>query len=78
MCSSRISFYRNIGSEKAPDYDNPIEILSRGDGFARAGSNRIFITDWNNDGKYDVLIGDQYFVKDEKRQGGNIWLYLGK
>lgn len=32
--------------------------------------------DWNNDGKFDLLVGN--FYSHKKPMGGNIWLFLGK
>ena len=34
------------------------------------------VSDWNNDGRLDLLVGNFYSYK--KPMGGNVWLFLGK
>ena len=33
------------------------------------------VTDWNNDGKKDLLVGN--FYSKDRKPGGNMWLFLG-
>ena len=69
---SKVYFYRNTGTNRKPK-------LARGKVLALnvprppAGHTwRIDVTDWNNDGKKDILVGTC------TGRGGNIWLFLGK
>lgn len=70
-------FFRNIGSKTVPVLAKGKTILLQGDGFEQGYRNRIWITDWNNDGKRDLLIGNCYSEKDQTLTG-NVWLFLGK
>ena len=71
-----VYFYRNVGTDKKPK-------LSKGEGLDLKGPGsdagyrwRIDVTDWNNDGKKDLLVGN--FFSSGRKAGGNIWLFLGK
>jgi len=74
----KVFFYRNIGTNQKPR-------LARGEALdlkvpARTDAGyrwRIDVTDWNNDGKMDILVGNFYSGSGSKA-GGNIWLFLGK
>ena len=39
---------------------------------------RIDVTDWNNDGKKDLLVGNVYNGIWRDEISGNVWLFLGK
>jgi hypothetical protein len=75
----KVLFYHNVGTktkvELAPGKVlldlKGVDVKPKGD------RCRIAITDWNNDGKPDILAGDCYFTKDAKA-GGNVWLFLGR
>ena len=73
----KIYFYRNIGTNKQPLLAGGKVLDLRGPGFDKGYRCRIDVTDWNNDGKLDLLVGNR--SKGEKPStGGNIWLFLGK
>ena len=74
---AQIYFFRNIGTSRRPKLA-PGKILDlRGPGFDKGYRCRIDVTDWNNDGKLDLLVGNR--CKGEKpSSGGNIWLFYGK
>lgn len=78
----KIYFFPNRGSKENPRLvaDGPLEA---GGKVIREGSRaRITVTDWNNDGKPDILLGDFYSGSPgeggQRSMGGNIWLYLQK
>jgi hypothetical protein len=73
---SKIYFYRNIGTQGKPKLAKKKELNLKGDGFADGYRCRIDVTDWNNDDKLDILVGN--FYSNKKPMGGNIWLFLGK
>jgi hypothetical protein len=52
------------------------QISLAGDGFSKGYRCRIDVTDWNEDGKLDILVGN--FYSKQRPAGGNIWLFLGK
>jgi len=74
----KIFFYRNIGTSKAPKLAKPTVLDLKGQGFADSYRYRIEVTDWNNDGKLDILAGSFYSIRAERKTGGNVWLFLGK
>jgi len=69
-------FFRNVGTDRNPQLEPGKEINLVGDEFVKGYRCRIDVTDWNNDGKHDLLVGNFYSYK--KPRGGNIWLFLGK
>ncbi|MFC1477391.1 FG-GAP repeat domain-containing protein [candidate division KSB1 bacterium] len=73
-------FYRNTGKAGSPKLGNAEEIKLEPEVFYNGYRHRIEITDWNNDGKIDLLVGDRYFNRSDgsNDNGGNIWLFLGK
>ena len=73
---AKIYFYRNIGTQNKPELAEGKELNLKGDGFVDGYRCRIDVTDWNNDDKLDVLVGN--FYSNKKPMGGNIWLFLGK
>ena len=68
----QIYFYRNIGTNKTPQLAKGKVLELKGSGFDSGYRCRIDVTDWNNDGKLDILVGNR------NKSGGNIWLFLGK
>ena len=67
----QVYFYRNIGTNKSPKLEEG-KLLDLKVPKSQAGSRwRIDVTDWNNDGKKDILVGN--YVNGD----GNIWLFLG-
>jgi len=78
--SPKIYFYRNIGTDKNPQLARGKVLELKGPGFDDGYRCRLDVTDWNNDGKLDILVGNFYSVKKgaKRSAGGNIWLFLGK
>ncbi|MFC1554868.1 FG-GAP repeat domain-containing protein [candidate division KSB1 bacterium] len=79
--SGEIFFYKNTGSERSPELAEAKEIeLTWGETEGKSYRHRLDITDWNNDGLTDLLIGDFYSVRTEEtsKMGGFVWLFLGK
>ncbi|MFC1555388.1 FG-GAP repeat domain-containing protein [candidate division KSB1 bacterium] len=74
--SGEIFFYKNKGSAQSPKLGNAKEIKLESGEYARSGQHRLEITDWNNDGKIDLLVGERRRSGDF--DGGYIWLFLGK
>ena len=72
----KVYFFRNVGTAEKPQLEPGREIPLDGEGFAKGYRCRIDVTDWNNDGKHDLLVGNFYSAK--RPTGGNIWLFLGK
>jgi hypothetical protein len=69
-------FFKNTGTNAKPKWANAKAIKLTGDGIENGYRRRIAVTDWNEDGKLDLLVGDFYSAK--RPIGGNLWLYLGK
>ncbi len=73
------TLYRNIGTAKAPKLAEGEPIELKGKGFEKGYRNRIDVTDWNNDGKLDILVGSNYnYFSGTRHSGGNIWLFLAE
>ncbi len=71
-----VVFYRNIGTNQVPRLAKGVKLDLKVPK-AEAGYRwRIDVTDWNNDGKKDLLVGT--FYGTSKKSGGHIWLFLGK
>lgn len=70
-----IYFFRNIGTNSNPKLETGKQISLAGDDFSKGYRCRIDVTDWNEDGKLDILVGNFY---SHQGAGGNIWLFLGK
>ena len=73
-----LSFYRNVGTAKAPKLGKAQAVVLTGDGFEKGYRNRIEVVDWNNDGKLDILAGNFYSDRTTRTNGGNVWLFLAK
>jgi hypothetical protein len=72
-----VYFFRNIGTPEKPEFTQVIKTLDlKGEGFSDSYRCRIDVTDWNNDGILDLLIGT--FYSNVEPAGGNVWLFLGK
>lgn len=69
-------FFRNAGTKQNPKLEKGKPLNLAGDEFSKGYRCRIDVTDWNGDGKLDVLVGN--FYSYQKPMGGNIWLFLGK
>jgi len=74
---NKVYFLKNTGTNAKPEYDAPeeIEMLD-----IEGGGFRVCATDWDEDGKLDLLVGNGYSGggEDKKEHGGNVWLYLRK
>ena len=77
---SPIYFFRNSGSNKAPELEGGVALDLKGDGFANGYRYRFDVVDWNEDGKRDLLVRNAYGkTTDGKRSThGNIWLFLAE
>lgn len=74
----KVIFYRNKGTKTNPELAEGKTLDLKGIPPEEKGYRwRIAITDWNNDGKPDLLMGNFYSGKGQKA-GGNVWLFLGK
>lgn len=71
-----ILFFENTGTNAAPKWKNPEKLKLKGKGFENGNRHRLAVTDWNEDGKTDLIMGD-YYLEDDNISG-NIWLFLGK
>jgi hypothetical protein len=74
--SASVVFFRNTGTKNAAVFAKGVPLALKGDGFDKGYRCRICVTDWNNDGVLDLLVGN--FFSADKKSGGNIWLFLGK
>jgi len=63
-----ILFCRNIGTAQNPRLGPPQPLALRGEGFDKGFRYAVTVTDWNGDGKPDLLVGNNR----------NVWLFLGK
>ncbi len=79
--SGPMVWYRNEGDARNPKLGAKQVINLQGDGFEQSYRLRLTVTDWNNDGKKDLLVGN-FFSRHETGQqskmGGNVWLFKGK
>jgi hypothetical protein len=69
---AEVWFFRNTGTRRAPAFAEGIRLDLKGEGFKDGYRCRIAVTDWNNDGKPDLLVGNYC------NRGGNVWLFLGR
>ena len=75
----KIHFYRNTGTNKDPELAEAEELTFTGEDFG-GRRLRLDITDWNNDGLIDVLVGTFTSEKkgDDYSMSGHVWLFRGK
>jgi len=71
-----IYFFRNTGTNEKPQLEAGKQLGLAGGDFNRGYRCRIDVTDWNEDGKLDLLVGN--FYSHKKPVGGNVWLFLAK
>jgi len=71
---AKVLFYRNVGTAAAPRLAAGEDLGLRGDGFQAGYRCRVEVTDWNSDGKLDLLVGN--FYSGRPASGGNLWLFL--
>lgn len=67
-----VVFFRNKGTAAKPAWATGKKLELVGEGLAKGYRSRIDVTDWNNDGKLDLLLGNY------ASGGGNVWLFCGK
>jgi len=77
---AEVWFFRNTGTHRAPALAKGVRLDLKGDGFEKGYRCRIEVTDWNNDGKRDLLVGNFYSINSPGggKAGGNVWLFLGR
>lgn len=83
-----VVFFRNIGSRKEPVLEQGRTLVpaSKGKGSGsgreeRGSRSKICVTDWNEDGRLDLLLGDFSTSRAESggsRYQGRVWLFLRK
>lgn len=73
---AQVIFFKNKGTAKSPKLAKGSELKLEGADFDKSYRCRIDVTDYNNDGKLDLLVGNFYSYK--KPMGGNIWLFLAE
>jgi hypothetical protein len=71
-----VYFFRNVGTNQAPKLESGTKLDLANEEFAEGYRSRIDVTDWNGDGKQDILVGN--FYSNKEPAGGNIWLFLRK
>ena len=77
LASTGVFYFKNVGTNEKPEYGKREKLNFGSDEFKTHLYKRLFFTDWNNDGKPDLLVGTSYYPKSGK-PNGNIWLFLGK
>ena len=85
-----VSFLRNIGTTENPqldrwkslilvDIEGKVSLgLKLGSDIQPMNLSGIAVTDWNNDGKCDILAGGFYSKDDSSRVYGTVWIFLGE
>lgn len=85
--SGKVEWYRNVGSRTNPKLAPPITLLnavSRDGRINTAATTtpkrsgayaKVCTTDWNGDGRLDLLVGD-YSYNQPNRLHGWVWVYL--
>ncbi len=71
-----VLFFKNTGTPTKPKWSKPKTLKLKGPGFENGYRHRLAVTDWNEDGKADLLLGD--FWSKGGSHGGNVWLFLAK
>ena len=72
---AKVYFFRNTGTNEEPKLEKGQLLDLTGGDFDKGYRCRIDVTDWNEDGKLDLLVGN--FYSHKKPIGGNVWLFLG-
>jgi hypothetical protein len=73
-----VYFYRNEGTAQQPKLAEGKPLELKAEGFEKGYRCRVAVTDWNNDGKLDLLVGNACPSANGRGLGGTIWLFLGK
>jgi hypothetical protein len=71
-----VYLFRNTGTNEEPKLAQGRRLRLEGDDFDKGYRCRIDVTDFDADGKLDLLVGN--FYSHEKPMGGNIWLFLAR
>ncbi len=74
--NARVVFFRRTGDGKAPSFADGVDLKLEGPGFGKSYRCRPCVTDWNNDGRPDLLVGNIY--SETGKSGGNVWLFLAR
>ena len=74
--SAKVYFFKNVSAGGEPKLSEGVPVDLQGDGFDKGYRCRIHVTDWNNDGKQDLLVGN--FLSVDRKTGGNVWLFLSQ
>jgi hypothetical protein len=73
----KVYFLRNVGTNDKQVFAKQEEIKLPG--MEDCIRCRICVVDWNNDGKLDLVVGNYYFGRgDKKESGGHVWVFLRK
>lgn len=63
-----VSFYRNVGSKEEPQLSEPQVLVTPaswdGDGSRSGVRAKVCVTDWNDDGRPDLLVGDFAAIRE--------------
>ncbi len=69
-----VSLFSNIGNAKSPELDSAVQLIPPGERASgsrapkevrRGGRSKICVTDWNGDGRLDLLVGDIAYQKPD-------------
>lgn len=69
-----VSLYRNNGSARSPELASPVQLVPPGvktstrephEELCRGTRSKICVTDWNDDGLLDLLVGDRVYQKSD-------------
>ncbi len=71
-----VMFLKNNGTDEKPAFAAPEKVELPGFD-PKCYRCRVTVTDWNNDGKLDLLIGT-FYSSEQNKLGGNVWLFLRK
>ncbi|MFC1492426.1 FG-GAP repeat domain-containing protein [candidate division KSB1 bacterium] len=79
--NGRVLFYRNTGSNDKPKLAAEKKVNLDFGGGVKTMRHRFDLTDWNNDGKLDIIMGEYHSSTDEngeRKPSGGVWVFLGK
>ena len=81
--SGKVYFYRNVGKDDALRFKKGVLLTAGGEPLAVGKRTRLHVTDWNNDGVPDLLVGDFLVERNadaprKRSMTGHVWLFLGK